>query len=476
MSRGEPRAGDQPSRPRTDAFLRGLGRLVLSVFFRQIEVVGAERVPAEGPVVVVANHFNSIVDGTLLTAYLPRMPRLLAASIVWRHKFLVPLMNAAGVTPVFRQKDAGADLKRNIETFAKSWDLLAAGGVLALFPEGVSHSEPFVLPAKTGAARIVLEAEEFRGPLGVMIIPVGLIFDAKSKFRSRVLLQIGDPMDPAVELERYRQGSKKARREAVRELTARIDDGLDAVTLNYGSWEEARLIARAAALWGRPRPDLPAKALLAETFEMRRAFLEGYAWMRNHHPQRTAAVGEVLGEYDRLLSGARLRDEQVGAAYPPTSVLGFLGRSAFALLVRLILALVGTLLNWAPYRTARLVGERQELEQKATWKIFPSLVIFPVFWLLEALAVGILVTGWRGPGWGVLAGLAVFVLAPVAGRVALTFHDVRRRLVHEARAWLVLRTRKRLAAHLAAKRQEVLGQLDELVALYRHETGVEGES
>ena len=474
MSPGEPRPGDQPSRPRTDAFLRALGRLVLSVFFRQIEVVGAERVPAKGPVVVVANHFNSIVDGMLLTAFLPRMPRLLAASIVWRHKPLVPLMNAAGVTPVYRRQDAGSDLKRNIESFAKSWDLLAAGGVLALFPEGTSHNEPFVLPAKTGAARIVLEAEEERGPLGVTIVPVGLTFDAKSKFRSRALMQIGDQLDPAVELATYLQGSKKVRRETVRELTARIDDGLAAVTLNYGSWEEARLIARAAALWGRPRPELPAKTPLAESFKMRRAFLEGYQWMRTHHAERTAAVGEALAEYDRLLIGARLRDEQVGAAYPPISVVSFLGRSAFALLVRLSLAVVGTVLNWAPYRTARLVGERFEPQEKATWKIFPSLVIFPVFWLAEALALGVLVAGWRSTGWGVATGLAVLVVAPVSGRVALTFHDVRRRLIHEARAWLLLRTRRRLADELSAKRGNVLDQLDQLVALYQRETGADG--
>ena len=98
-------------------------------------------------------------------------------------------------------------------------------------------------------------------------------------------------------------------------------------------------------------------------------------------------------------------------------------------------------------------------------------MIFPVFWLLEALALGFLAAGWVGLGLGVLIGIAVFLAAPVTGRVALTFHDVRRRLVHEARAWLRLRTRKHLAEHLTAKRREVLLQLDELVALYRRETG-----
>ena len=92
----------------------------------------------------------------------------------------------------------------------------------------------------------MLEAEDNRGPLGVAVVPVGLIFDAKGKFRSRALVQIGDPVDTAAILETYLNGDHQTRREAVRELTTSIDDGLGDVTLKYDSWEEARLIARAA--------------------------------------------------------------------------------------------------------------------------------------------------------------------------------------------------------------------------------------
>src|ERR1041384_4770224 len=66
-----------------------------------------------------------------------------------------------------------------------------AGGSLALVPEGKSHSDPALQPLKTGAARIVLEAERKLPGLGVRIVPVGLLFDRKGKFRSRALVQVG---------------------------------------------------------------------------------------------------------------------------------------------------------------------------------------------------------------------------------------------------------------------------------------------
>ena len=78
---------------------------------------------------------------------------------------------------------------------------------MALFPEGHSHNEPRRLPLKTGAARIALETEARHGPLGLKIVPVGLTYDEKGKFRSRVLVRVGDPIDPAPEAGGVRAGT-----------------------------------------------------------------------------------------------------------------------------------------------------------------------------------------------------------------------------------------------------------------------------
>ena len=215
-------------RGRLDRVLALLTRLTLRVFFREIEVVGLARVPRGVPLLVVANHVNALVDALLIIAFLGLRPRILAKSTLWRHPVIAPLLVLAGGVPVYRRQD-GKDTTRNFDTFRRCRAVLAGGGAVLLFPEGTSHSQPHRLPLKTGAARIALETEACHGPLHLSIIPVGLRYEAKGEFRSRVLIQVGDPIDPASERERYARHG----RVAVQALTDRIAAGLDKVA-GYG--------------------------------------------------------------------------------------------------------------------------------------------------------------------------------------------------------------------------------------------------
>src|SRR5205085_2315920 len=69
---------------------------------------------------------------------------------------------------------------------------LASGGAVCIFPEGISHSDASMRELKAGAARIALDFaaahEELR------IVPVGLHYDAKQRFRSSVLVRFGEPI------------------------------------------------------------------------------------------------------------------------------------------------------------------------------------------------------------------------------------------------------------------------------------------
>ena len=92
--------------------------------------------------------------------------------------------------PVYRKIDS-ADVSKNLKTFEASHELLRRGGAIALFPEGVSHNSPKLLPIKTGAARIALGAlsiEKNSKPIELKIVPVGLYYTNKTTFRSEALL------------------------------------------------------------------------------------------------------------------------------------------------------------------------------------------------------------------------------------------------------------------------------------------------
>ena len=241
-----------------DGVVTGLARLMLHVFFREVELLGSERLPRGVPLVIASNHANSVVDGVLLLALPGVRPRLLAKSTLWSHPFMRPLLVLAGALPVYRRQDPGVDMAGNLATFARCHEALAGGVNIALFPEGTSHNEPHALPLKTGAARIVLEAEAVRGPLGVRIVPVGLSYEAKGRFRSKVRVSVGHPIDPAAEVARY--GTQPG--VAIRALTARIAFGLEEVTRVEG-WPEERRSVIPSSAWGAFRVLLGIPVLLA---------------------------------------------------------------------------------------------------------------------------------------------------------------------------------------------------------------------
>jgi 1-acyl-sn-glycerol-3-phosphate acyltransferase len=224
-----------------------LARLLQHVFFRKIEAVGTERIPRDTPLVFAANHTNSVVDAVLLLALPGARPRLLAKSTLWLHPVMRPLLVLVGALPVYRRQDPGVDVAGNFATFARCHEALRARINIALFPEGMSHNERHRLPLKTGAARIVLEAEDRHGPLEIRIVPVGLSYEAKGTFRSRVRVSVGHPIDPASEVARYRNEPGAA----VRALTARLAEGLDLVTRGDGWVAEAPAPPKPIAAWPR---------------------------------------------------------------------------------------------------------------------------------------------------------------------------------------------------------------------------------
>lgn len=214
-----------PLRRLLDAFFVRLARLVVRTFYREVEVVGAERLPRGVPVVLAANHPNGLVDALVVLACLGLRPRVLARSTLFDNPTLRPLITLAGVLPVYRREDAAAEMAKNAGVFVRCHEELARGGAILIFPEGRSHHEAALLPLRSGAARIALEAEACLGPLGTRIVPVGLGYDARDRFRSRVRLEVGAPIDPALEI-----AAHAARpHDAVRALTARLERRLRAV-------------------------------------------------------------------------------------------------------------------------------------------------------------------------------------------------------------------------------------------------------
>ncbi|MEP1201610.1 lysophospholipid acyltransferase family protein [Tateyamaria sp.] len=466
-ARTEPRIGGDPPRPFMDSLLRGLGRLVLQAYYRQIEVTGSNHLPESGPVIVVANHFNSLVDGVFITSFLPRMPRFLAASTIWDFTPIRPLLNAAGVVPLFRAQD-GRKVKGSMPaTFTKAAELLRSGGVLAVFPEGKSHNEPSLLPLKSGTARIALEADSDTDLLSVQIVPVALTFEAKNRFRSRTLVEIGSPIAARRDqIEAYRSQDPAVRAAAVKQLTSQISECLQALAPRHETWEEARLIGRAAEIIGQPDPIDAQHNDWATLNTTRRDLSRGYAIVRETHPEQTAALRQDLAEYDNLLRATALRDGQV-ANTPSAGAGPFIFKTLVRFLLGLPIVCIGLLLNWPPYRTLLALSHWRDLDKRSTWSIFAGFFLFPIFWTIAAIVSGYVgSTIWGAAAFWIIAG-TVLIAGPVSGKAMLGYLDLYSETVAEARARTRLHGANSLGDSLTEKRQIILEKLRALVEAHR---------
>lgn len=140
----------------TARFLRAtIGRLLLWMF--RVRVCGAENVP-DGPAILAGNHI-SYGDPVLIWCQAPRPIHFMAKSGLWDGRFLGFALDHLWAFPVHRETADREAIKR-------ATDLLAAGELVGIFPEGTRNLDGSAVP-QGGVALIAVRA-------GVPVVPVGI--------------------------------------------------------------------------------------------------------------------------------------------------------------------------------------------------------------------------------------------------------------------------------------------------------------
>jgi len=180
-------------------FGRALLNQSVSLYYRRIEVAGAERIPENGPAIIVANHPNSVADAFLVAARLtPRKINFIAKDTITGAPVVGWLVRQFGVVGVARayeyERQRDMARQRNEAAIGTCIPRLLAGEVVVIFGEGISTDLRRLHMIRKGAMRFGYAAERAAGfQLGLKWIPVGINYSAKERFRSDVALRIGEP-------------------------------------------------------------------------------------------------------------------------------------------------------------------------------------------------------------------------------------------------------------------------------------------
>ncbi len=424
--------------------VRGVIRLLLRIFYRRVELVGADRIPAAGGLVITANHHNSIVDPMLIMATFPRRITVLANAPLFRHPLIGPFLRAVGALPVNRRAEAGDDPTKNEALFAAVFAHLRAGGAILIFPEGRTQARPTLLPLRTGAARLLLGAEGDGGRHGVRLLPVGLVFEAPGTFRAAsALVAVGTP----VEVDDCVAAHATAPEASVRRLTERLTAALRAQFVEAEDQYTLELAAGLERAWREERGGVVGPEA---SLEWRREVMRAARALAERAPDRVAEFRRRLELYRANLLASGLSDAQLGRPYTVPVVTRWIVVNAARLAISLPLALWGMVSHALPYALTRAVVAAffHREEEQATDKMAAGLVLYPVCWALEAWLVK--------RGAGVEAMLVFLLLLAPSGLVALAWRARLARVARQARAFAAFVVDRRLHGDLIAERRALV--------------------
>jgi glycerol-3-phosphate O-acyltransferase/dihydroxyacetone phosphate acyltransferase len=435
------------------AVVRLIARFWIWFFFERVEVRHPERVPRMGPVLLCINHPNNLIDSLLVGTVLPRKVHYLANAALFRNPLVARFLVALGVIPVYRRADGSGTMGRTTAMFAACDEAFDRGRLVAIYPEGVTRAEAHVQRIKTGAARIVL-GYDARAPGRLTVVPVGLSFEARKRFRGRVLVSFGEPVDASSFLAVYREEPSKAQhtltmaiqsameREVVhveRIDTAAFGRAVEALyrgELEHELWEER-------GLSGRQTDPLPLSGSIADAVEH----------FRTQDPGRIERLWQRILGYHAGLAAYRLRDEAVRTRLERPAERQRVARS-WQTIVGLPLFAYGAAVNFLPYYMPGWLAGRMARRQTdyATTRLLASVVAFPLFWALETSLVG-----WAA---GLRWALAFFLSLPLGGVIAYRYLVGTERLRHQLRFGALLLTRAQEARRLLAERREIVEELE----------------
>jgi len=422
--------------------IRWVARAICWIFYR-VDQAGAA--PPTGPLLLLPNHPNALLDPAVIWATAGRDVRFLAKSTLFGGA-LAPVLRMARAIPVYRRLDQGVDPARNSETFAAVEAALRDGSAVCLFPEGVSHSTGRLVALRTGAARMALTAE--RQGVRVQLVAVGLNFDRKTSFRSRAIVVYGRPFtlrDIAAQ-----SGDDQT---AVRQATESIAVQMRRLLVEADPEDDAAMVTRVERLYAAARGSVRSPE---ERIARQRAIAQGMDALRARDPSRFEELALRLRRYDQRLRRFGLHDRHLDWDVSARTAIPFALRETAAAAVLMPLAAAGLVLFWVPYHATGLLARvaTSERDVAATAKVFVGAGVYAAWLLLIASAVWL----FAGMRPAVITAAAI----PAVAVAALFAVERESAVIDTVRSCRMLRRAKgRARSRLRETRSELAAVLDE---------------
>lgn len=350
-------------------FLRALVLLYQRIYFPFSKVGNKKGFDFSGPVILVSNHPNTLMDPFFAISQTSRRVFPLGNSSLFKPAIVAAVFNQIAI-PIFRPgRDDLVAKVDNKQSFKRAYDHLGGGGAIYIAPEGGSFEGRRLNPIKTGTARIALGAENENGfDLGLQIIPVGVNYIHPNHCGHPVYIEAGKP----ILVKDWQDDFLKNPKEASRQMTDEIKRQMQNLILNTEDDEQDQLLYRLQIVLQNNSPlDVQAN------YKRAKQLLQGLKNLKEKKKNAYQQLVDTATHYRQTIKENKLTDDGISARektlFTPISILGW------------PLWLYGRINNFIAREIPRWLVRKLDLYigYTSTVKILSGVFTFPIAYFLQ---------------------------------------------------------------------------------------------
>ena len=432
--------------------LRPFCLICLNIYYR-INVNGKERVPNNTPIIFAPSHSNGFVDPVIIAMQFSRKVRFFARGDVFKGKVAKFMLNQMNTSPMYRMQEGYAEIKKNDKSFEECKTRLSKDQIILIFPEGIANHDRRLFSLKKGLSRIALQTmESLDYKKEILVVPIALNYVAQKHFRSKVYIEVGEP----ISVKSYEEKYKKDKVRTINELTKNLEEKLASYVHHIDNPENDQLVANIEEVY--------TFQLLKEK-ELNTNLLVNHALasdeiikmvnvLSSNKPDVIADLKVKMNNYIQLLSKNRLRDhllreENINKMNFGTFLLEYL-----IIYLGTPLYFIGLVLNYLPYYVAKKMADKKvkKAEFYASFRANLSLIFWTFYFFLELIVGGLLLKNW------LLLGLFALTII-FSGVFVIKFYPVMKKILGRWRLLRMVRKDRQTVERIVSERNIVMNEL-----------------
>ncbi|MCF8379382.1 MAG: 1-acyl-sn-glycerol-3-phosphate acyltransferase [Bacteroidales bacterium] len=393
-------------------FLKAYEQFAFRRFYKHMEAIGKENIPIGSPYIFAPNHQNALMDPLAVLATHSTPVIFFARADVFKKKWIAKILHIFKIKPIYRMRDGAAELHKNEGIFQAAVSVLQENAPMCVMAEGNHGDKRQLRKLVKGIFRIAFRTQELvpEGE-GVKIVPVGLDYSEYTKFFQNLLVIYGPPIEVSEYIEAYKEDAPKG----INALRERLATEMKKVMIHiqndelydmyqylrelYNDRMRIKLSIVGKSLYEKFRADKQMIRILDEEFEV--------------NPDKLRALSEKTLNYKAGLEKLNLRNWIFDRSGYTTKRLIY---KRLGLYLSFPLFLLGYINNIIPYSLPLLtIPKIKDAQFHSSFKFALAFILFPVFYTLQAVLVGI----FSGTWW---IGLAYLIALPLFGYFALFWH------------------------------------------------------